>query len=134
MFVHYINLFSLGPNNDGIDPESCKDVWITGVVFNSGDDDIAIKSGRNADGRRINVPSQNFVIQNCTMNDGHGGITIGSEIGGGVKNIFAEDCYLNSPRLDTAIRVKNNAMRGGTLEDIYVRNIIVGRVAKQVGI
>lgn len=69
--------FSLGPNNDGVDPESCTDVWITGVLFFSGDDDIAIKSGRNADGRRLNVPSQNLVIQNCTMADGHGGITIG---------------------------------------------------------
>lgn len=60
----------MGPNNDGVDPESCKDVWITGVIFNSGDDDIAIKSGRNNDGRRINVPSESFVIQNCTMADG----------------------------------------------------------------
>lgn len=53
------------------DPESCKDVWITGVLFNSGDDDIAIKAGRNTDGRRINVPSENYVIQNCTMADGY---------------------------------------------------------------
>ncbi|XP_037041976.1 probable polygalacturonase [Bradysia coprophila] len=132
VIIRNINLTSLGPNNDGIDPESCTDVWITGVLFNSGDDDIAIKSGRNADGRRINVPSQNFVIQNCTMLDGHGGITLGSEISGGVKNVFVEDCYLDSPRLDTAIRVKNNAMRGGTLEDFYVRNVRVGQVAKQV--
>lgn len=123
---------SLGPNSDGVDPESCKDVWINGVYFNSGDDDIAIKSGRNADGRRINIPSENIVIQNCTMADGHGGITLGSCISGGVRNVFAEDCYLDSSNLDTAIRVKNNALRGGLLEKFYVRNIRVGQVAKQV--
>jgi len=132
VIVRNVILNSVGPNNDGVDPESCKNVWITGVTFNSGDDDIAIKSGRNNDGRRINVPSENFVIQNCTMADGHGGITVGSEIAGGVKNIFAENCFLDSPHLDTAFRIKNNAVRGGTLEDIYIRNMKVGRVGKQV--
>lgn len=122
----------MGPNSDGVDPESCKDVLISGVYFNSGDDDIAIKSGRNEDGRRINVPSENIVIQNCTMADGHGGITLGSCISGGVRNVFAEDCYLDSPNLDTAIRVKNNALRGGLLEKFYIRNIRVGQIAKQV--
>ncbi|KAJ6643106.1 putative polygalacturonase [Pseudolycoriella hygida] len=132
VIVRNINITSLGPNSDGVDPESCKDVWIYRVYFQSGDDDIAIKSGRNADGRRINVPSENIVIQNCTMADGHGGITLGSCISGGVRNIFAENCYLDSPNLDTAIRVKNNALRGGLLEKFYLRNIRVGQVAKQV--
>lgn len=102
------------------------------MYFNSGDDDIAIKSGRNEDGRRVGVPSENIVIQNCTMADGHGGITLGSCISGGIRNVFAEDCYLDSPNLDTAIRVKNNALRGGLLEKFYLRNIRVGQVAKQV--
>lgn len=66
------------------------------------------------------------------MADGHGGITLGSCISGGVRNIFAEDCYLDSPNLDTAIRIKNNALRGGLLEKFYLRNIRVGQVAKQV--
>ncbi|XP_037046843.1 probable polygalacturonase [Bradysia coprophila] len=132
VIIRNINITSLGPNSDGVDPESCKDVLITGVYFNSGDDDIAIKSGRNEDGRRVGVPSENIVIQNCTMADGHGGITLGSCISGGVRNVFAEDCYLDSPNLDTAIRVKNNALRGGMLEKFYLRNIRVGQVAKQV--
>lgn len=132
VIVRNVILESLGPNSDGIDPESCKDVWITGVLFDSGDDDIAIKSGRNTDGRRLGIKSENFVIQNCTMADGHGGITIGSEIAGGVKNIFAENCYLDSTHLNTAFRIKNNAIRGGTLEDIYIRNMRVGHVAQQV--
>lgn len=118
-----------GPNTDGCDPESCTDVLIKNCSFNTGDDCIAIKAGRNADGRRVHVPSENIVIQGCHMNDGHGGVTIGSEISGGVRNVFAENCRMDSPRLDSAIRIKNNAMRGGLLENINVRNIEVGQVA-----
>jgi polygalacturonase len=132
VIVRNINITSLGPNSDGVDPESCKDVWITGVYFNNGDDNIAIKSGRNADGRRVNVTSENIVIQNCEFKNGHGGLTLGSCISGGVRNVFAEDCYLSSTALDTAIRIKNNALRGGLLEKFYLRNIRVGTVAKQV--
>jgi len=119
-----------GPNTDGCDPESCKDVLIKDCNFNTGDDCIAIKAGRNEDGRRVNAPSENIVIQDCHMKDGHGGVTIGSEISGGVRNVFAENCRMDSPRLDTAVRIKNNAMRGGLLENIHVRNIEVGEVAQ----
>lgn len=66
------------------------------------------------------------------MADGHGGITLGSGCSGGIRNVFAEDCDMDSTSLDTAIRVKNNAIRGGRLENFNVRNIVVGRVAKQV--
>lgn len=117
-----------GPNTDGCDPESCKDVLIKECNFNTGDDCIAIKAGRNEDGRRVNERSENIVIQDCHMQDGHGGVTIGSEISGGVRNVFAENCRMDSPRLDNAVRIKNNAMRGGLLENIYVRNIEVGEV------
>ena len=117
-----------GPNTDGCDPESCTDVLIKDCNFNTGDDCIAIKAGRNADGRRVNVPSRNIVIQDCHMKDGHGGVTVGSEISGGVSNVFAENCRMDSPHLDSAVRIKNNAMRGGVLENIYVRNIEVGQV------
>jgi polygalacturonase len=119
-----------GPNTDGCDPESCTDVLIDNCKFNTGDDCIAIKAGRNEDGRRVNMPSQNIVIRDCHMADGHGGVTIGSEISGGVRNVFAENCRMDSPRLDTAVRIKNNAMRGGLLENIFVRNIEVGEVAQ----
>lgn len=118
-----------GPNADGCDPESCKDVLIEGCTFSTGDDCIAIKAGRNNDGRRINVPSENIIIRNCHMRDGHGGITVGSEISGGVRNVFAYDCRLDSPNLDIAIRFKNNALRGGKLENFYFKNIEVGEVA-----
>jgi polygalacturonase len=118
-----------GPNTDGCDPESSSDVLIKDCHFNTGDDCIAIKAGRNGDGRRVNVPSENIVIQGCRMQDGHGGVTVGSEISGGVRNVFAENCRMDSPHLDSAVRIKNNAMRGGLLENIYLRNVEVGEVA-----
>ncbi len=115
-----------GPNNDGCDPESCKNVLIEDCYFNTGDDCIAIKSGRNNDGRRWNRPSENIVIRNCVMKDGHGGVVIGSEISGGCRNVFAENCEMDSPNLDRIVRIKSNAIRGGVVENVYVRNIKVG--------
>jgi polygalacturonase len=118
-----------GPNCDGCNPESCTDVLIENCFFATGDDCIAIKAGRNDDGRRIAMPSQNIIIRGCHMEDGHGGITVGSEISGGVRNVFAMNCVLNSPRLDHALRFKNNAMRGGVLENMFFRDITVGEVS-----
>ena len=117
-----------GPNTDGCNPESCTDVLIEDCHFVTGDDCIAIKSGRNDDGRRLAAPSQNIIIRRCHMEDGHGGITLGSEISGGVRNVFAMDCNLSSPRLDHGLRFKNNAMRGGVLENIFFRDITIGEV------
>jgi polygalacturonase len=130
--IQGVTVESQGPNSDGCDPESSKNVLIKDCYFNTGDDCIAIKSGRNADGRRINVPSENIVIQGCTMADGHGGVVIGSEITGGARNIYAEDCKMNSPHLDRALRIKTSSMRGGVVENVYLRNIEVGQVAEQV--
>ena len=130
--IQRVTVESQGPNSDGCDPESCKNVLIKDCFFNTGDDCIAIKSGRNADGRRINVPSENIVIQGCTMANGHGGVVIGSEISGGVRNVFAENCTMNSPLLDRALRIKTSSMRGGVVENVYLRNIEVGQVAEQV--
>ena len=130
--VRNLNISSHGPNNDGCDPESCKDVLIDNCFFDTGDDCIAIKSGRNNDGRRLNVPTENIIVRNCTMRDGHGGITVGSEISGGVRNLFAHDNKLDSPDLWTAIRVKNNASRGGKLENFYYKNNVVGQVSRAV--
>jgi polygalacturonase len=119
-----------GPNTDGCDPESCRDVLIENCYFDTGDDCIAVNSGRNADGRRLNIPSENIVIRNCRMKNGHGGITMGSQCSGGIRNVFAERCTLDSPQLDFAVRLKNNALRGGTIEHIYVRDLTIGQVAK----
>lgn len=129
VIVRGVKINSHGPNNDGCDPESCSDVLIEGCQFDTGDDCIAIKSGRNRDGRRIGVPSENMIIRNCDMKDGHGGVTIGSEISGGCRNVFVEDCRMDSPHLDRVLRLKTNSVRGGYIEDIYLRNVTVGQVA-----
>jgi len=123
---------SLGPNNDGCDPESCTDVMIKNCSFTDGDDCIAIKSGRDEDGRRVNVPSKNIIVQNCQMKDGHGGVVIGSETSGGVENVYAENCVMSSPHLERAIRIKSNACRGGVMKNFYFRNIKVGQVREAV--
>ena len=130
--IRKLTIISHGPNNDGCDPESCKDVLIEDCLFDTGDDCIAIKSGRNNDGRRINVPSENIIVRNCIMKEGHGGITVGSEISGGFRNLFAENNRLDSPDLWTALRVKNNASRGGKIENLYFRNTTIGQVSRAV--
>ncbi|MBK7629521.1 MAG: glycoside hydrolase family 28 protein [Ignavibacteriales bacterium] len=127
-----VNIEGLGPNNDGFDPESSKDVLIENCFFNNGDDCIAIKSGRNNDGRRINIPSENIIIKNCEMKNGHGGVVLGSEISGGANNIFIEDCVMDSPELDRAIRIKTNSVRGGKIENIFVRNLTIGEVKEAI--
>jgi polygalacturonase len=128
VIVRGVRCESLGPNSDGCDPESCQNVLIENCHFDTGDDCIAIKSGRNADGRRINTPCENIVIDNCDMRAGHGGVVIGSEISGGVRNVFAENCRMSSPDLDRAIRIKTNSVRGGVIEHLRYRNITVGEV------
>jgi polygalacturonase len=132
IIVRGLDIMSHGPNNDGCDPESVDAMLIEDCTFDTGDDCIAVNSGRNADGRRLNTPSQNIVIRNCRMKEGHGGIAIGSQISGGVRNVFAERCRMDSPNLGSAIRFKNNAMRGGLLEDFYYRDITVGRVKSAI--
>ncbi len=132
VIVRGVTVTSHGPNNDGCDPESCRNVLIENCTFDTGDDCIAIKSGRNADGRRIGVASENIIIRGCRMKDGHGGVVLGSEMSGGIRNVFVENCEMDSPHLERAIRLKSNSLRGGYLENLYVRNIKVGQVADAV--
>ena len=130
--VRGVDIVSHGPNNDGCDPESCRDVLIEKCLFDTGDDCIAIKSGRNDDGRRVGVPSVNLVIRDCTMRDGHAGTAIGSEISGSCSNVFVENCEMSSPNLKCALRLKSNAVRGGVLQNIFMRDVNVGQVADSV--
>lgn len=130
--VRNVSIATHGPNNDGCNPESSKDVLIEGCTFDTGDDCIAIKSGRNDDGRRVNVAVENIVIRDCVMKDGHGGVVVGSEISGGARNIYAERCRMDSPRLDRVLRFKTNSVRGGVIEHVYMRDISVGQVAEAV--
>ncbi|MCW9706582.1 glycoside hydrolase family 28 protein [Fodinibius salsisoli] len=125
--IRNVHIETLGPNNDGVNPESSKNVLITDSYFDTGDDCIAIKSGRNQDGRRIGVPSENIIIENSVMKDGHGGIVMGSEISGGVRNVFARNLQMDSPNLDRVLRIKTSSKRGGTTENIYLKDIKVGQ-------
>jgi polygalacturonase len=130
--VRDVKISSHGPNNDGCDPESSTDVLIDNCEFDTGDDCIAIKSGRNRDGRRVAIPSQNIIVRNCSMKDGHGGVTIGSEASGDVRNVFVENCKMDSPHLNVALRIKTNSFRGGKIENIFMNDCTVGQVAGAV--
>lgn len=121
-----LRIIAHGSNTDGIDPESCKNVLIRNCYFDTGDDCIAIKSGRDQDGRRIGRPAENHIIENCEMKDGHGGVVIGSEISGGARNIFAINCIMDSPNLDRILRLKTSSSRGGIIENVFMKDIKVG--------
>lgn len=123
--IRGVSVVTEGPNTDGCDPDSSTDVLIKDCHFSNGDDCIAVKSGRDHDGRRVNIPSENIVIQNCVFEAGHGGVTMGSETSGGIRNVFAENCRFDSPDLDMAMRFKSNPARGGFIENIYLRNCTI---------
>ncbi|TDS15705.1 glycoside hydrolase family 28 protein [Sphingobacterium paludis] len=127
VLIERVKVVSHGPNNDGCDPEACKNVWIKDCYFDTGDDCIAIKSGRDEDGRNIGRPAENHIIENCMMKDGHGGVVIGSEIAGGARNIYALNNVMDSPNLDRALRIKTSSSRGGTIENVFFYNTEVGQ-------
>lgn len=124
--VENLKIISHGPNTDGVDPESCKNVLIKNCYFDTGDDCIAIKSGRDEDGRRIARPAENHIVEGCIMKDGHGGVVIGSEISGGAKNIYAVNCTMDSPNLDRILRLKTSSKRGGIIQNVFMKDIKVG--------
>jgi len=130
--VRKVKMQSHGHNNDGCDPESCKNILIEDCDFDTGDDCIAIKSGRDEDGRYWNIPSENIIVRNCRMKDGHAGVAMGSEITGGCYNVWVENCLMDSPNLSRIIRIKSNAIRGGEVKNVYVRNITVGQCDESI--
>ena len=132
VIIRGVDVMGHGPNNDGCDPESVRMMLIEDCIFDTGDDCIAINSGRNEDGRRIGVAAEDIVIRRCRMKEGHGGVTVGSQISGGARRVFVEQCNMDSPDLWHAIRFKNNALRGGLLEHFRYRDIRVGTVGRSV--
>jgi len=108
-------------NGDGIDIESCKNVLVENCNFDVGDDAICIKSGKDEDGRRRGIPSENLIIRNNIVYHGHGGVTIGSEMSGGVRNMHVSDCtFLGT---DVGLRFKSNRSRGGVVENIFISEV-----------
>ncbi|MYN46938.1 endopolygalacturonase [Pseudoduganella sp. FT93W] len=126
--IRNVHCESLGPNSDGFDPEACDHVLIEGCTFDTGDDCIAIKAGKDLDTQY--GPSQNIVIQNCIMQSGHGAVTLGSEMAGGIQNVYAQKLtfqninWATNP-LNTAIRLKTNLNRGGYLRNFFVRDVTI---------
>src|SRR6218665_1528679 len=110
-----------GQNGDGIDVESCKNVLIENSVFDVGDDALCMKSGRDADGRQRAMATENVIIRNCTVYASHGGFVIGSEMSGGVKNVYVNNCTFIGA--DIGLRFKTTRGRGGVVENIFIRDI-----------
>ncbi len=114
-------------NSDGVDPECTSDMLITGCRFHTEDDSIAVKSGRDEDGIRVGVPSESIVVRDCVFSGRWGGIAVGSEMSGGVRDVFAEDCRINpldfpgrfNPR--HPVFIKTNKKRGGYIDGVHVR-------------
>ncbi|WP_447642964.1 MULTISPECIES: glycoside hydrolase family 28 protein [Chitinophagaceae] len=117
------------PNTDGINPESCSYVHISDCHISVGDDCITIKSGKDEDGRKLHIAAENYTITNCTMLSGHGGVVIGSEMSGGVKNIVISNCIFDGT--DRGIRIKTTRGRGGVVENIRVDNIVMRNIKQQ---
>jgi polygalacturonase len=111
------------PNTDGIDPESCRSVQIVNCSVDDGDDCITLKSGENELGRKMNRPDEDILIANCTTYNGHGGVTIGSEMSGGVRNVIVTNCVFHGT--DSGIRIKSQRGRGGIVEGLSFNNIVM---------
>ena len=108
-------------NGDGIDVESCKNVLIESSTFDVGDDGICIKSGRDEAGRKRGIPTENLIARNCTVYHAHGGFVIGSEMSGGARNLYVDNCTFVGT--DVGLRFKTTRGRGGIVENIFVNNI-----------
>lgn len=128
--VRNVTIDSHFPNNDGCDPESCNRVLIEDCTFRTGDDAVAIKSGRDADGRRVGKPSENIVIRNCRFFSECNGLCIGSEMSGGVRNVFMKNIEIGNVK--NALLFKSNLDRGGFIEGVYVDSVTIGDVAGAV--
>lgn len=113
-------------NGDGVDIESCRYVLVENCVFDVGDDGICIKSGRDEEGRKRGVPTEDVIVRNCTVFHGHGGFVVGSEMSGGARNIFVSNC--NFLGTDIGLRFKTTRGRGGVVEEIYIDNIRMNNI------
>jgi polygalacturonase len=121
-----IRVFTVGTNNDGITPDASKRVLIKNCFFSTGDDCIVIKSGLNEDGWRVGKASERIVIHHCSSVKGHGGVVIGSEMSGGVRNVYAHDCSFR--HTITGLRIKSMPGRGGVVENIWFKNIALDSI------
>lgn len=127
--VKHVNVRTSGPNTDGLNPDSCRNVWIEKCTFETGDDCIAVNSGMNEDGWRVKRPCTDISVLNCKMNGGHGAIVIGSGMSGGVEHIYAADCEIKNTM--QGIRIKSMRGRGGYVSDVILENIKINDVTEE---
>ena len=124
-----LKVYAHGHNNDGVDPEMSQNMLIENCVFDQGDDAIAIKSGCGKGAWLLNTPSKNIVIRNCTVKNGHQLVAIGSELSGGVENVFIDKCtVVDGAKLNHLLFIKTNERRGGYVKNIYMSNIVAGKI------
>ena len=121
-----VSVINDGPNNDGMNMDSSRNVLIEDCFFWTGDDCIALKSGLNEDGWRVGRPTENIEIRNCRMDRGHGGVVIGSEMSGNVRKVYVHDCVF--PGAYRGIRLKSTRGRGGVVEDIWIQDIEMSHI------
>ncbi|MHC4508353.1 MAG: glycoside hydrolase family 28 protein [Planctomycetota bacterium] len=119
-----------GPNTDGVNPESCRNVRIANCFIDTGDDCITLKSGKDEEGRLKARPTENVTITNCVMYKGHGAVVIGSEMSGGVRNVTASNIVCVGT--DRAVRIKSTRGRGGVVENIRFANFVVENVREPI--
>ena len=120
-----LNVKAHGHNNDGIDLEMTRNFLVDNCVFDQGDDAVVLKAGRNQDARRLNTPTENIVVRNCTILKGHTLLGIGSEMSGGIRNVYMHDCTAPN-NVHRLFFIKTNHRRGGFIENIYMENIKTG--------
>jgi polygalacturonase len=130
IIIRRVTVDTWGPNNDGIDVDSCRNVLIEHCRFNTEDDCVVLKSGYNEDGRRVARPTENVIMRHCTSNRGHGGLVIGSEMSGDVRNVFMRDCTFDGT--DRAVRIKSRRDRGGVVENIFIEDLVVKDMQREV--
>lgn len=133
--IRNVNIKAHGNNNDGVDPEMSQNVLIENCTFDQGDDAIAVKSGRDQDAWRLNTPSKNIVVRNCTIKNGHQLLAIGSELSGGIENIFVDNCIVTDEAVSGLFHIlfiKTNERRGGYVKNIFVSNIKAGKIKEGI--
>ncbi len=130
IIIRRVTVATSGPNNDGVDPDSCRNVLIEHCTFSTGDDCVVLKSGYDQDGRRVGRPTENVVMRHSSSKRGHGGLVIGSEMSGSVRNVYMHDCDFEGT--DRVLRIKSRPGRGGVVENVWVENVTARALRREV--
>lgn len=125
--VRRVSVTTMGPNNDGIDPDACRNVVVEDCLLDTGDDCICLKAGRNEDAWAVGQPCENVVVRRCRTLRGHGGVVLGSEMSAGIRNVLVHDCQFEGTQ--RGIRIKSCPGRGGAIENVWFQDIAMDRIS-----